>query len=126
MRFSSNNGSSTLFYEQLWNILLKRKILFASILFCFTLGAISVSILFPRYISEALLIPEDYLETGKVTVYGMGGGFSTFAAAEGGNLSDFLVDHLVAGKLDEATRARVVARLSGPFGTRAPLLADVP
>jgi ABC-2 type transport system permease protein len=60
-------------------------------------------------IGAYLVLAADYLETGKVTVYGLGGGFSTFAAAESGNLSDFLVDHLVAGKLDEATRTRVVA-----------------
>jgi ABC-2 type transport system permease protein len=60
-------------------------------------------------IGSYLVLEADYMETGKVTVYGMGGGFSTFAAAEGGNLSDFLVDHLVTGKLDETTQARVVA-----------------
>jgi hypothetical protein len=60
-------------------------------------------------IGSYLLLAADYLETGKVTVYGQGGGFSTFAAAESGNLSDFLVDHLVAGKLDDATQARVLA-----------------
>jgi ABC-2 type transport system permease protein len=60
-------------------------------------------------IGSYLVLAADYLETGKVTVYGRGGGFSTFAAAESGNLSDFLVDHLVAGKLDDATQARVLA-----------------
>jgi ABC-2 type transport system permease protein len=59
-------------------------------------------------IGAYLVLAADYLETGKVTVYGVGGGFSTFAAAESGNLNDFLVDHLVTGKLDEVTQARVV------------------
>jgi len=41
-------------------------------------------------------------------VYGIGGGFSTFAAADSGDLSRFLMDNLLAGKLDETIRARVV------------------
>jgi len=59
-------------------------------------------------IGSYVVLAADYLETGTVVVYGMGGGFSTFATAEGGNLNSFLVDHLVAGKLDEVTQARVV------------------
>jgi ABC-2 type transport system permease protein len=59
-------------------------------------------------IGSYFVLAADYLETGRVVVYGMGGGFSTFAAAEGGNLNGFLVDHLVTGKLDKVTQARVV------------------
>jgi ABC-2 type transport system permease protein len=60
-------------------------------------------------IEAFFVLPVDYLETGKVVVYGRGGGFSTFAAADSGDLKGFLVDHLVAGKLDEVTQMRVVA-----------------
>ena len=50
-------------------------------------------------IDSYFVLADDYLKTGKVVVYGVGGGFSTFAAAEGGSLGSFLVDHVVAGKL---------------------------
>lgn len=59
-------------------------------------------------IDSYFVVPADYLETGRVVVYGVGGGFSTFAAADSGDMSRFLMDNLLAGKLDEATRARAV------------------
>lgn len=59
-------------------------------------------------IQSYFVLPTDYLETGKVTVYGIGGGFSTFVAADEGSLDSFLVDHLVAGKVDGKIQARVV------------------
>jgi ABC-2 type transport system permease protein len=55
------------------------------------------------------VVPADYLETGNVTVYGKGGGFSTFVAADSGDLPTLLRDHLLAGKVDDATRARALA-----------------
>ena len=60
-------------------------------------------------IDTFVVVPADYLETGKVTVYGMGGGFSTFVAADEGNLREFLVASLLAGQVDETIRARAVA-----------------
>ena len=60
-------------------------------------------------IDTYVVVPADYLETGKVTVYGMGGGFSTFVAADEGNLREFLVASLLAGQVDEAIRARAIA-----------------
>lgn len=59
-------------------------------------------------ISGYALVPPDYIETGKVVVYGKGGGFSNFVAADSGDLRAFLMDHLLAGKVDEATRARAL------------------
>jgi ABC-2 type transport system permease protein len=59
-------------------------------------------------INSYFVVPADYLETGKVVVYGVGGGFSTFAAADSGDMSRFLMDNLLAGKLDETIRARAV------------------
>lgn len=60
-------------------------------------------------IGSYFILPADYLQTGKVTVYDTGGGFSTFAAADNGNLSGFLVDHLLAGRVDSQIQARVRA-----------------
>lgn len=59
-------------------------------------------------IDSYFVLQADYLETGTVTVYGVGGGFSTFAAADSGDLRGFLVDSLLAGKVDETTQRRVV------------------
>jgi ABC-2 type transport system permease protein len=60
-------------------------------------------------IDSYFVLPADYLETGKVTVYGMGGGFSTFVAADEGSLREFLVASLLAGQVDEAIQTRAIA-----------------
>jgi ABC-2 type transport system permease protein len=65
--------------------------------------------LLAKEISTYVVLPADYLETGKVTVYGMGGGFSTFVAADEGSLREFLVASLLAGQVDETIQARAVA-----------------
>jgi ABC-2 type transport system permease protein len=59
-------------------------------------------------IGSYFVLQEDYLQTGKVTVYGKGGGFSTFVAADEGNLRQFLVASLLAGRLDETLQARAI------------------
>jgi ABC-2 type transport system permease protein len=61
-----------------------------------------------KEIDSYFVLPADYLETGRVVVYGVGGGFSTFAAADSGALSGFLRDNLLAGKVDETIHARAV------------------
>jgi ABC-2 type transport system permease protein len=58
------------------------------------------------------VVPADYLETGQVTVYGTGGGFSTFVAADEGDLRGFLIDHLLSGRVDAAVQARVRAPMN--------------
>ena len=58
-------------------------------------------------IGSYIALPADYLQTGKVVVYGTGSGFSTFAAADTGEMRSFLVDHLLAGKVDTGTQDRV-------------------
>jgi ABC-2 type transport system permease protein len=63
-------------------------------------------------IDSYFVLPADYLQTGKVTVYGTGGGFSTFAAADSGEIRGFLIDHLLAGKVDATLQARVVDPLN--------------
>jgi ABC-2 type transport system permease protein len=60
-------------------------------------------------IDSFFTVPADYLQTGKVTVYGTGGGFSTFVAADEGDLRRFLIDHLLSGKVDADVQARVRA-----------------
>jgi len=57
-------------------------------------------------ISSYFVLPADYLETGRVVVYGIGSGFSTFAAADSGRMRQFLVDQLLAGRVDEAIQRR--------------------
>ncbi len=64
--------------------------------------------LLAKEIDSYFVLQADYLETGTVTVYGVGGGLSTFAAADSGDLRGFLVDSLLAGKVDEATQTRAV------------------
>jgi ABC-2 type transport system permease protein len=59
-------------------------------------------------IDSFVVLPADYLETGRVLVYGLGSGFSTFAAADSDEIRSFLLDHLLAGKVDEAIQTRVV------------------
>jgi ABC-2 type transport system permease protein len=43
-----------------------------------------------------------------VVVYGIGGGFSTFVAADEGDLRGFLVANLLAGQVDQATQDRAL------------------
>ena len=64
--------------------------------------------LLAKEIDSYFVLPADYLETGTVTVYGVGGDLSTVAAADSGDLRNLLVDSLLAGKVDEATQTRVV------------------
>ncbi len=58
-------------------------------------------------VDSFFLLPADYLETGKVIVYGIGGGFSTFVAADEGNLRGFLIDQLLEGQVDGTLQKRV-------------------
>ncbi len=59
-------------------------------------------------IDSFMVLPEDYMQTGRVVVYGIGGGFSTFVAADEGNLRGFLVASLLAGKVDQITQERAL------------------
>jgi len=60
-------------------------------------------------IDSYFVVPADYLQTGQVQVFRIGGGFSTFAAADNGEIPSFLVDQLLAGKVDPTIQARVRA-----------------
>jgi len=63
-------------------------------------------------IGSYFVLSPGYMETSQVTMYGIGGGFSTFVIADEGNLRDFLVANLLAGKIDEDLQARVLSPLS--------------
>lgn len=60
-------------------------------------------------VDSYLLLPADYMQTGRVMIYGTRGGFSTFAAADSGDIRSFLVDHLLADKVDATTQERARA-----------------
>jgi ABC-2 type transport system permease protein len=60
-------------------------------------------------IDALVVLPEDYMDSGRVVVYGIGGGFSTFVAADEGDLRSFLVASLLEGKVDAAIRDRALA-----------------
>ena len=57
-------------------------------------------------IEAYLLIPEDYLETGRVLGYSRSRGLSTAISASKEKLQPFFVDHLLAGRVDPKLRKR--------------------
>jgi ABC-2 type transport system permease protein len=58
-------------------------------------------------IDSFFVLEKDYMETGRVAVYGVGGGFSTLVAADDVNLRGFLVDHLLEGQVDAIVQTRI-------------------
>ena len=62
--------------------------------------------LLDKRVSGYLVIPADYMATGHITSYSMGGFFDSLSA-DSGPLRDFLVNGLLAGKLDPALETRV-------------------
>ena len=68
--------------------------------------------LFAEEIEAFLLIPEDYLNTGRVVGYSKGRGLPTAISVSEERVRPFLVDHLLAGQVDEGLRARVRAPLN--------------
>ena len=58
-------------------------------------------------INSYFVLPKDYMQTGQVTVYGTGGGFSTFAAADSGEIRGFLVDQLIEGRVGADLQNRI-------------------
>jgi ABC-2 type transport system permease protein len=57
-------------------------------------------------VSRVLLIGEDYLETGRVTVVSVGGGFDVAMVADSSAVRAFFVDHLLADQVDTSLRER--------------------
>ncbi len=69
--------------------------------------------------TAVMVISADYLQSGKVTVYSMRSGFASQVSSDSQLVRSFLVDHLVAGRLDAA----VSARLRDPLEI-APVMLD--
>jgi ABC-2 type transport system permease protein len=65
--------------------------------------------LLAKEIGGYFVLPADYMQTGKIVVYGTGGGFSTFVAADDSSIRSFLIDQLLAGKVDTTVQNRVRA-----------------
>ncbi|MGD2147072.1 MAG: ABC transporter permease [Anaerolineae bacterium] len=57
-------------------------------------------------ISEALIIPQDYLETGQIIVLTQGSGFGAAEVSDSAEVRAFFVDHLLAGRVDDEIRFR--------------------
>ncbi len=62
--------------------------------------------LLAKRLAGYLVIPDDYLQSGRITVYSTGGFFDTVTAADSDTLRGFLVSGLLAGKVDPAVAAR--------------------
>ncbi len=58
-------------------------------------------------ISKAMLIGEDYLESGEITVLSLGSGFDAAAVSDSSRVQSFLVDHLLKDQVDPVLRRRV-------------------
>ncbi|MCK4452279.1 MAG: ABC transporter permease, partial [Anaerolineae bacterium] len=68
--------------------------------------------LFAEEIETFLLIPGDYLDTGRVVGYSKGRGLPAVISVSEERIRPFLVDHLLAGQVDADLRARVRAPLN--------------
>lgn len=67
--------------------------------------------LLAQEIDSYFVLPPDYLQTGKVYVYGGGGGFSAMVTADTQAMNHFLIDSLLSERVDPAIQARVKAPL---------------
>ncbi len=63
-------------------------------------------------ISKVLVIEEDYLETGRVTVISVGSGFGAAAVSDSGTVRAFFVDHLLEDEVDPALQQRVASPIN--------------
>ena len=62
-------------------------------------------------ISKAMLIGEDYVETGRVLVLSVGSGFGAAAVSDSSTVRAFFVDHLLEDEVDPALRERATRPL---------------
>jgi ABC-2 type transport system permease protein len=60
-----------------------------------------------KVIASLLVIPEDYIDTGKVTIITREGGFSAAILEDSDTVQEFFVDHLLQDEVDPKVRARV-------------------
>lgn len=71
-------------------------------------------------ISKALVIGEEYLETGQVVVVSMGSGFSAATVSDSSTVRTFFVDHLLEGRVEPEVRERA----SSPLRTEPRVLSS--
>jgi ABC-2 type transport system permease protein len=69
--------------------------------------AAALEALLAEEVTGYVVIPADYLATGEVTAYARGGLMETVSVAEGDVLEPFLVQGLLAGRVDPAVANRV-------------------
>jgi len=62
--------------------------------------------LLAKKIDSYMVVTEDFLQSGQVIVYGIGGGFSTMTSGDSSRIQPFLTDHLLTGRVDPAIQAR--------------------
>ena len=60
-----------------------------------------------KVIASLLVIPDDYMDTGKVTIITREGGFSAAVLEDSETMQAFFVDHLLQDEVDPQVRARV-------------------
>jgi ABC-2 type transport system permease protein len=68
--------------------------------------------LFTEEIETYLLIPGDYVKTGRVIGYSKGRGLTSAISMSEERIPPFLIDHLLAGQVDADLRARVRAPMN--------------
>jgi ABC-2 type transport system permease protein len=72
----------------------------------------AVAALEAEEVSEVLLIPEDYVATGKVIVLTQGSGFGAAEVSDSTRVRAFFVDHLLADRVDTEIRHRAAEPIS--------------
>jgi len=68
--------------------------------------AAAVEALKAEELSHVLVIGQDYLDTGRVVVMTVGSGFGAATVSDSSRVRAFLVDHLLAGRVNPALRRR--------------------
>jgi ABC-2 type transport system permease protein len=67
--------------------------------------------LLTKTIDSYMVVPQDFLESGRVIVYGTKGGFSTMTSGDSDRIRPFLADHLLTGKIEPEIQARATGAL---------------
>jgi ABC-2 type transport system permease protein len=68
--------------------------------------------LLAKKIDNYMLVPQDFIQTGRVIVYGTKGGFSTMTSGDSDRLRPFLTAQLLSGRVDPSIQNRVSAPLN--------------
>jgi len=65
-------------------------------------------------IATLFIVPEDYMDTGRVTIISKEGGFSAALMEDSDTMQGFFVDHLLQDEVDPQVRQREAPRLPHP------------